>query len=201
MCAYNSNIPQANQRLKDSQSDLLGNFQSISTVFNVNHVDFNVGIDAGKHKWLSFPTQAVAPATLNTEVALFSQTSTLTSNIELAFRQQNNGTIYEFTSKLAAQPGWARLPSGILLKWGNALANGNTAIVFPVAANTPVFAAGAPFTIFLTNTGVAATDLNQAIRLSSVPTANNLGFSVYAGERTNLNTPTNVSFNWLAIGI
>lgn len=199
--AYQNNIPQANQRLKDSQSDILGNFQELSTFLNVNHQDLNSGVDAGKHKFVQFPLQGAAPATANNEVALYSQTSALTGSVELAVRKQNNGTSYEFTSSLAAQPGWARLPSGILFKWGNAVGNGFTAITFPVAGTIPVFAVGAPFTIYLTPSAVIATDINEYIRLASVPTANNLGFSVYAGQRTTLNNAVPVSFNWLAIGI
>jgi hypothetical protein len=145
--------------------------------------------------------QAASPATAATEVALFSRTSTLTSNVELAVRKQSSGSVFEFTSALGAQPGWTILPSGILLKWGNGTGSGNITVTFPVAATIPVFAAGSPYNILLTLTGVVVTDLDEAVRLSSVPSASTTQFTVFCGRRTVANTPTTCSFNYLAIGL
>ena len=41
--AYNQNIPQPADQLKNSQPQLLANFQEINTILDVNHVGFNLG--------------------------------------------------------------------------------------------------------------------------------------------------------------
>ena len=139
--AYNSNIPQANNQLSVSQGDLLLNFQAISTYINVNHVDFN-GADQGKHKFIQLPAQSAAPATLATEMALY--TKNVTGVPQLFLRRSNNGTEINLTTSGAATNGWTRLPSGILLKWGTIATttfNLLETIAFPVAASIPVFSA------------------------------------------------------------
>ena len=46
--AYLNNIPQATDRIKDSQPQILANFAEIQTLVGVNHVNFNA-VDQGKH--------------------------------------------------------------------------------------------------------------------------------------------------------
>lgn len=138
--AYNPNIPQPTDLLSQSQNDILDNFQALQTFLDVNHVDFASG-DQGKHKWASFPVQGASPATLATEVAVFSRVSALTTNNELCLRLQANGAVVEMTSAFKNANGWSFLPSGILLKWGGAAAGGagNFTLTYPVGATIPVF--------------------------------------------------------------
>jgi len=58
--AYNSAIPQATDKIKDSQSQILDNFAGIKTLVDVNHVTFD-DPDQGKHKFLTLPVQAASP--------------------------------------------------------------------------------------------------------------------------------------------
>ena len=142
--AYNPSIPQANDRLRDSQPPILENFTVINRAWEINHVSFD-NVNEGKHKWLSFPEQGGDPATLVNEVAIFAKQSGLTGVAELFLRQENNGTVYEWTSSLNAVEGWTRLPSGILIKWGSQAPGGAAAganiDLYPVAATIPVFTA------------------------------------------------------------
>ncbi len=190
--AYNPNIPQPTDVISQSQADILNNFMALGTTFDVNHIDFNA-FDAGKHKFIQFPLQGSAPATSNTEIALFSQTSTLTSNVELAIRKQNNGTVYEISAQAAAS-GWSRLTSGILLKWGNfATVPGANVINFPVGATIPVF--GSIFQVIISTKALGASDTN--VLLNSFTTA---AMTVTSTARTT--TANAVSgFTYLAIGI
>jgi hypothetical protein len=192
---YNQNIPQPTDSLNQSQPQLLGNFQSIDTLINVNHVDFDdPSGDQGKHKWVSFPVQAVPPATLATELALFSELSAITGNNELAVRLPSNGAIYEFTSSGAAANGWTRLPSGILIKWGDsATIPGAQTINFPVAANIPVFSS--IFQVITSTRNNASVD--SFVTLNSFTTT---GISVYSSQRTTNSTAAS-RFTYLAIGI
>jgi len=127
--AYNNAIPQPNDRIKDSQSQILQNFSQIFTVFGLNHANFNTA-NAGKHNIVSMPVQAVNPVTNATEVALYSKTGAVTGVPELAFRRNNSGLVVEMTAGLLAQTGWCYLPSGLLMKWG-----ATASATFPVNLN------------------------------------------------------------------
>ena len=140
MAPWNQNIPQPTDLLSQSQADILGNFQALQTLIDVNHVDF-ASADQGKHKWVSLPIQGASPATAATEVALFSRTSAFTAIPELCIRFAGNSAVTEMTSAELTPNGWTFLPSGVLLKWGGVAAPGpglNTA-AYPVAATIPVF--------------------------------------------------------------
>lgn len=114
--AYNQNIPQANDALKVSQSDILSNFAEVFTFFGVNHQNFGQ-VGQGKHRFVQMPVQAVAPATLITEVALYCANGAISGVPELFFRPPNNGVQYAFTEGINATQGWTRLPSGLVIKW------------------------------------------------------------------------------------
>lgn len=141
--SYNPNIPQPTDQISVSQGQILLNFQSLQSWLDVNHVDY-ASVNAGKHSFVQFPVQSPVPTTGASEVGLYCQTSTYSGAPELVFSHQSGTGIYEFTSAGLATTGWARLPSGVLYKWGTATAvgAGNTTVTFPVAANIPVFAAG-----------------------------------------------------------
>ena len=138
MCAYQANIPQASQRIKDSQADLLANFAAIKTLIDVNHDTFGSTTE-GKHKWVTMPTQGAAPATLLGETALYTKTSALTALPELFFRSQSSGTELGVTeAKLTAHmPGWAKLPCGLIMQWGggNVVSTGTT-LAYPITFPT-----------------------------------------------------------------
>lgn len=128
---YQSTIPQANDQLATSQSDLLNNFGAVNTYLNVNHVTFN-GSDQGKHVFITFPIQTVNPSITPgftaTEVGLYNFNYTVTGKNELFINKiagtgsvqkpmtasilSNNATPAQGTT------GWSYLPSGLLIMWG-----------------------------------------------------------------------------------
>jgi len=75
--AYQKNKPQPTDKLKSSQGDLLGNFQSLYDLLAVNH-DVSVfnspasGVE-GKHKAVTFVEQTGDPSVGATEVALYTK--------------------------------------------------------------------------------------------------------------------------------
>lgn len=140
--AYSNAIPQPTDRLKDSQQDILDNFAALKTLIDVNHETFGAA-DEGKHKFVTMPEQGSAPTTAANELALFTEQSSLTNVAEMVFRRESNGSSIEFTSSLQATSGWTRLPSGILIKWGDFTATRNAlgTVTFNVAATIPVFTA------------------------------------------------------------
>ncbi len=157
--------------------------------------------DEGKHAKISFPVQAPAPAFLAGEVGLYNFLSPITGVNQLFIVNSVGATTEVNASVLStnANPGnnvagWARLPSGVLLKWGNGTANGNTAFVFPVAANIPVFTNVMSMEVSTFANNVADTD--TFVRLSAFT---NLGFNAYGSARTTA-VAAAASFQYLAIG-
>jgi len=138
--AYKGNVPQPTHKLSQSQDDLLNNFSTLLTAFDINHVTFDSS-DEGKHAFIEFPVQSPVPTTGAGEVGLYCQTSALTGNPELVFSHESAGSTYEFTSAVKAETGYAILPSGIIMKWGSGTANSNTTTVatFAAGAGVPVF--------------------------------------------------------------
>lgn len=197
---YNENIPQSTDILSQSQADLLNNFQAISVWVNIDHVDFG-SVDEGKHNKVTFVVQSPAPSFAAGEIGLYNFLSPITAVDEL-YLVNSAGTATQMSASILstnANPGnnvsgWTYLPSGILLKWGNATANGNTAFTFPVAGNIPVFTNVMSMQITTFANNVADTD--TFVRLSGFT---NVGFNAYGSARS---TVANVaaSFQYLAIG-
>ena len=177
--AYNSLIPQATDRLRDSQPAILENFTVINRAFNINHVSFDTPTNEGKHKWVSFPEQAADPTTAVNEVAIFAKESALTGETELFLRQENNGSTYEWTSAQLATEGWMRSPSGIITKWGrvNAVPAGVQTITFPTSIVVPAIP---PFlNIYAVIVSTYNGSANRVCRLVSYTTTT---FDVYSSD-------------------
>lgn len=122
-------VPKPGQTLNDTQNPIRQNFLTTNTAFSVNHVDYNLA-DQGKHKFVTMPRQGAAPATVGTDVALYSKVGGVSAVSELAFRRQGNGTEVLFTEARQNQNGWTRLPSGIIMAWGRQTCNPNAVINF-----------------------------------------------------------------------
>lgn len=172
---------------------ILANFQSIQSAWDVNHVDFNTS-GAGKHNLITFPVQSSAPSFIAGEVGLYNLNSTLTSANEL-FLVNSIGTTIPLTASDPSTTGWCYLPSGLLLKWGVNAGSGSTIITFPTAADIPVFGTEV-IMAQVTNTYNSATDVNTAVTLSSY---NTTSITVYCSARTVTGAAT-TSFTWLVMG-
>lgn len=108
--AYNQNIPQAGDKLSQSQADILANFVALGTM---------LAPDTGT---IRFAQQAGDQATAATTVALYAKASaSAPAETALFFRPQNSGTAIDFTSCGKTNPGWVMLPCGIIMKWGQSV--------------------------------------------------------------------------------
>lgn len=190
--AYNQNTPLGNQLPSITQPQILGNFQSIQTMLNVNHVNFDLP-DQGKHKWVSYPIQSSSVATLSTEVATYAFVDSDTTVAELTFRRPSNGVIIPMTATAGTVNGWTMLPSGILMKWATSSYTGlNT-----VNANSFGKAFSVLYSVQLTNNN--ATSSSNTYVMGGVISGTN--FNVYVGNRTTPGTDATTNVNWLAIGV
>ncbi len=202
--AWNQNIPQPTDQLAASQADILNNFQALQTLIDVNHVDFASG-DQGKHKFVTFPVQAPAPAFAAGEEGLYNFLYATTAKNELFVHKQTGATTVDIpltasilsTSSAPAlnTGGWTYLPSGLLLKFGNGSANGNTAFTF-AALNPTAPAFTQVLTIILCTAYSNAADGDGFVRLSTFTAA---GFNAFGSARTTVTTKA-VLFQYLAIG-
>lgn len=199
---FSNAIPQPNHQLNNSQKDLLDNFIAIQNLIGINHVNFNV-TGEGKHTQVTLPENVAPTNTAIDEANIYSQLSTLTAQTELFWQRENNGTRIEWTGLLAAQTGWTRLPSGILLKWGLVPTNAApTIIVFPVAATIPPFnllVPNNPFTVL----AIAVDNNNQSTAQINAGSVTSLQFSVETWENIFGIGPSPIASNiyYLALGI
>lgn len=154
--AYQANIPQPTDQLSKSQGDILGNFQALQTLIDVNHVDFS-SADQGKHKWVTFPIQALAPAFAATEIGLYNKVPAapfpLTTVGELFIQKSTGANIPMTASVQSSVDGWTYLPSGIILQWNQGTSVplvGNNVVSLPNGAGQPRF--NTIFTVMLSLT-------------------------------------------------
>lgn len=105
--------------ISTTQNPIRQNFLRIGASFPVNHVNFDTGL-TGWHTNLTFPVALATsnPAlTANTQIAMLPFTGATSGVCELAI-QKFGGTPIAFTEGLNAANGWARLGSGLIVKWG-----------------------------------------------------------------------------------
>jgi hypothetical protein len=202
-----NNVPLTGQNLGVTRVPINTNFSTINTAFTVNHVQYNDGSgNQGMHNFVQMPIPASTPTTGVGQVGLYAQTSTITSQPELVFSHQSGSTaptgakIVEFTSAGWANPGWARLPSGILLKWGQASmpsggsSGANPPVVYPTGATIPAF------------NQVFQVILSQAYTASQTTLGSN-GFGLHSSSTTQFtvtwsgNNGSNTILTYLAIGV
>lgn len=189
--AYNQNIPQPTDKLSQSQSDILNNFQAINTLITVNHATFGTA-NAGKHNFVSLPQQGGNPGTAAAEIALYSKAdATSTGGVGLYLQRPSNGAAVSLTSANAVVNGWSMLPSGIIIQWGSSVMNGG---VSQLDVNLPITFPTAILSVTATPNNTPSgnyTDIILAIQALSTT-------QIRAKRKTNFGT--SCPFNFLAIG-
>lgn len=196
-----NNVPLSGQTLGVTRVPINQNFSVIDTAFQVDHVDYNIS-GQGQHNRVSFPVQNPVPTPIAGIVQLYSQLSSFTNQPELVFAHQAGSTapaaarIAEFTSAGYTNPGWARLPSGIMMKWRSGIGfGGNASVTININTTTPTSPAFSDiFTILITPIDTNAS-YNNTIGISSIAFPN-FTVSKFGGS----NPGSSVSFAYLVIG-
>lgn len=163
--AYTPNIPQPTDATNASQPPILANFAALSTPL--------LGVDTAGFLFSDqSPSYTGSPAN---PIELFSRIAQnpvqVNENVNVLCLSQG-GTITEFSGGINANPGWVRLPTGLILKWMTvtitAAAGGSSGVMSRVdsflwatSADTPVFT-GLPGVYHLTMLAGAAASANQA---------------------------------------
>ncbi len=204
--AYNASIPQPSDRLKDSQPELLANFQEISTFVNVNHAPFG-DPNEGKHIYVEMVPQTGSPPIVFPagENALYSFLNPTTSQNEIYVNKTQQAAVVQIplTASILSvtnfpgnqTDGWSYLPSGLIIKWGTGQGTGDASWSFPVGATIPVFTQ--LMNVVLCTSGGVAGDQDTFVRLKGMSAT---AVTFWAGKRTVLSSPTLCFFSYVAIG-
>lgn len=132
MSTYNPNIPQPNNLLSNSQADILNNFNSADSTFDLNHYKFSdVTTNKGKHKYVTLPVLGALPATVAGDGVLYTKS---TGGVAALFYSPDaSGKEYQITrtnttdhAKFGTQTnysgnifgGWTFLPGGLKANYG-----------------------------------------------------------------------------------
>lgn len=93
--SYYPSIPNASDPRAQSQSQILSNFQTINSVWAVNHTNLSGTDPQGMHDVLTIRKQVSDPTTLASQIGLYTK---LVNNIpQLFYRPQLNGTPIQMT--------------------------------------------------------------------------------------------------------
>ena len=202
-------IPQPTDQLSISQGNILNNFTLLGAIAgNANPSSSSINATSG-FNWLYLPPQGSTPPAGASFTAgnlgLYSASNPTTSQNELYINKTNQATVVQIpatasvlsiTSAPASNTGgWSYLPSGLLIKFGNGTANGNTAFTFgALNPGSPTFTQ--VLSIVLCTAYSNASDGDGFVRLSNY---NATGFNAFGSARTTVTTKS-VAFQFLAIG-
>lgn len=140
MSTYTTGFPNPNQSLGNSRPKVFDNWQIIKDRFAVNHIGFNDGATAGKHKYLQMPTQGSTPGTAADEIALMAG---FNPPVFLVQRPGGlpGGTFYHLTANitpLSTTNGYSFLPGSpfpSIIQWGIVSPPGTFGTVLFATAN------------------------------------------------------------------
>lgn len=167
---YNPNIPAAGDALSVSQGQIQTNFSDANTYFAVNHEAFDAVSNNGKHKAIVM-TQQLNPTVAATDAAVFTKAGTYNTNPQVFFRQGATNTIFNATEASLGTTGWAYLPCGLLIKWGQDSSNGTVqTVTYPTGATIPVFSS--IYRVFLTLMGDSGATGSSVLITGSLTTTN-----------------------------
>ena len=141
MSGYTTGIPAASDRPSGSQAQILNNFNTLETIYNVNHYPWtDASTNQGKHKQVTLPAQASDPATIANELALF--TKLVGSDLRLFVREANNGAslpLFSSAESSVVAPNFVlTIPGGIIIQGvryttPNPFTSGSVTISYPQA--------------------------------------------------------------------
>lgn len=192
--AYLGNIPQPTDQLSYSQPQILANFTAIGTMLDPDH------------GYINLPAQAADPALSVTGLGLYSKNVAAAPIPAIAMppvgepdlyisRNTTPGNSIQVPITLCSpnNPGFAYLPSGMIMKWGTATAtaNANFSTAYAAGNYIPIFNTVLTMQLTLRNNIANNATINVMSALSDA-----LQLTVY------LNNPAgaNLDFYYLVIG-
>jgi hypothetical protein len=114
---YQPNIPLSNDKISQSQVDLLQNFQQLNTRFAQDHVSFSTGTNSGFHKQVTIPTVLGADPVVASPAGVF-YTKAVAGITEAFFRNQTTVTQLTGLPSDIVGNGSVTFANGFIIKWG-----------------------------------------------------------------------------------
>jgi hypothetical protein len=180
MADYDPLIPQANDLISQSQSDILNNFGELNTIFNNDHYtwDYSTSAYRGLHRKITFPLALGSdPALAGMAGYLFLKNDPNDASARAQVYYKNITETLQVTNRFhsAVTNGYIQLQGGIIFMWGKISnpGSGNHTENFNTIANytgAPVGFPNACFNVSLTVNGTSSTQtavLNQSTPFTS----------------------------------
>lgn len=199
-----NNIPTPTQTLGQTNLPILQNFQTLDSVFSVDHVAYGAS-GAGKHQRVTLPNSSVVPAFLAPDIGLFNQLAAPTTRQDI-WMARGAGTPFPITgydngviaSNTAVS--WSYLPSGLKVIGGknqtSAGSSGTATVIFNTSASGGLngFPGFSSFIMFIGATRVDPSAPGQTF--IAVKT-----FNLTQAVFSNMNGGTASEFFWVAVGL
>lgn len=194
--SYQNSIPLATDAMSTSQGDLQGNFLTLDSAWNVNHVQMNLPAQ-GKHHFIHIPNGIFGAAfplvTGGNEVALYAESG------NLYFRPASQAVgVHTLDQKLnmdvaTGATNSVTFPNGIIHKWGTNSGSGTVYTPFPIIFPHECYS------VQITTSTAGGNDAKAIAILKDIP-AGGAGFNAKCVRRDEINDPRNTSFTWFAVG-
>ena len=200
MADYDPLIPQANDLISQSQSDILNNFGELETIFNNDHWtwDSTPSANRGSHRKISFPAALGSdPALAGFAGYLFLKNDPNDASARPQVYYKNITETQQVTNRFhsAVTDGYAMLPGGIILMWGFATPAATTSTI---RFNTIANYVGAPTQQFPNNCfSVVCTPADESSPISVSIKASSTDKTKFVVK---LSAVPNDGLYWYAIG-
>ena len=183
---YEPNIPLSNDKISQSQVDLLQNFQQLNTRFGQDHVSFSTGTNSGFHKQVTIPAVLPGDPVIATPGGVF-YTKDVTGVTQAFFRNQTTVTQLTGLPQDLVSNGSITFGAGLILKWGFQASNGTK--LLPV-----VFTTAFPANVFsIQVTGILNDDTQKTFSVKQ-------GTPSTTGFTAQLSATAYFGIYWFAIG-
>lgn len=201
---YNPNIPQASDKISQSQSDILTNFTQLDLIFDNDHFKYSAGANNGFHRQVQFPTIPTPPVVAGVGSALYTAADA-GGKTQLFFKNfLQTIQVTGVTGTLAAATNsFITLPGGIIVAWGTDTGASSGSGVYSINLNG---ASGVTFTnVFIALLNPVNSQTNSTTpammnwNLPASGTYQNRGFDqnhIYYFSASG----SNKAVNWIAIG-
>lgn len=191
-----TSTPNATDIQSATQPTIKDNFDQLITWLPINHIDTDLS-NEGWHKNLTFPAPLATlnPALVSTaQIGVLPFTGSTSAVCELAV-QKFGGSPVAFTEGLNTTTGYARLASGLLLKWGTATGLSGAGTITHNSGTTPNFTSIISCQLTTIGTGGAISDTMVYLLSISGTTVN-----VYGSARSTV-AAASTSYSWLLLGL
>ena len=204
--SYQPLIPTGTVKLSVDYANIQGNFQSLDTIFNVDHVPYsNTTPQKGFHKCVhlnavstvAVPLPLPVPVPLTGEIFSAQVNDGINTDEQLFFQSGDNGFLTNLTRNFQPLPiatGATFLPGGLILNWGKITLNKNPNLT-TVTFTQPYLNPASVFSITLSKISADNSTTGQEVRIvTGSVTATQFEVSQSSSSSAN-------ELYWMALGV